>query len=99
MNPVLLTMVQGVFTYIMLWWVIFFITLQWAVPDFWFRLPWRRKGETVYLGPRRPFGPVAKKFIASSLLALVLWTIIFPVVKSDYLSFEHASHSLDRYSQ
>ena len=98
MNPALLTIVQGVFTYILLWWCVFFLALQWAVPDFWFRLPWKRKGKTVYLGSARPFGAVAKKFIASSLIALIVWMVIFPLVKSDYLSFEHASHSLDHYS-
>lgn len=98
MNPVLLTVVQGVFTYILLWWVVFFVSLQWAVPDFRFRLPWTRRGQIVYLS-RRSFHPVVRKLIASCLITLVVWCAIFPLVKSDYSPLKQWSYGLDDYAR
>ena len=85
MNDILLGIVQAIFVYLLLWWVAFPLTLHWNVPDFWVRQPWQRGGKTVYLKKDAP-GRIARKFIAASLIALVATAIVFPIVKSGYVS-------------
>lgn len=72
---------QGLFVYFLLWWVAFPSLLAVNLPDF-------------SIGKIRFTHHVGKKAVVASILALLAWLIVFPLVISDWISFGRMAENI-----
>jgi predicted secreted protein len=77
----------GIVVYLLIWWVALFSVLPWG----------NRPAEhitpgTVESAPAKP--RLLLKFLATSLLAGVIWGVIFWLVKSDLISFREMAKKM-----
>jgi predicted secreted protein len=75
----------GAFVYLIVWWLVLFMVLPWGV---------RSIGtEDVSKGhaasaPEKPH--IFAKMVATSMIAAILWLIIFAIIESDAISFRRS---------
>ncbi|NDE90423.1 MAG: DUF1467 family protein [Alphaproteobacteria bacterium] len=75
-----MTISSGIVVFVIIWWVAIFAVLPWNVKH----PAVQEKG----IMPGTPLAPDFKKIILhTTLLAIVLWLIVFALVESDILSF------------
>ncbi|KAA0678381.1 DUF1467 family protein [Roseomonas genomospecies 6] len=72
--------VTGISVYVVVWWVVLFAVLPWGV-----RTPAQPEPGMANSAPERP--RILLKFAATTLVAAVVWLIIYAVVQSDLISF------------
>ena len=72
--------VTGISVYVVVWWVVLFAVLPWGV-----RTPVQPEPGIANSAPERP--RILLKFAATTLVAAVVWLIIYAVVQSDLISF------------
>ncbi len=72
--------VTGVFVYIVVWWVVLFAVLPWGVrtPD----NPELGMASSAPIEPR-----ILRKFIATSIVAFLVWLVIYAIGQSGLVSF------------
>ena len=77
--------VSGIVVYVLLWWLIFFMALPVGV-----RTPDQDDIEKGHASsaPVRPL--LLRKALATTLIAAVLWVVVFALVESDLYSFRDA---------
>ena len=85
---------QAVFVYFLLWWVAFPSLLAVDIPDFEIRRPSRAGGHWHMVRVVKFTHRVGKKAVLACGMALIAWIVVFPLVKSDWLSFRHFSDEL-----
>ncbi len=79
--------VTGAFVYVVVWWVVLFAVLPWGV----------RTPETPELGmaSSAPENPrILRKFIITSVVALLVWLVIFGVERSGIISFRDMARDM-----
>lgn len=72
--------VTGIFVYIVVWWVVLFAVLPWGV-----RTPDNPEPGMASSAPIEP--RILRKFIATSIVALVVWLVIYAIAQSGLVSF------------
>ena len=72
--------VTGISVYVVVWWVVLFAVLPWGV-----RTPAQPEPGMANSAPERP--RILLKFAATTLVAAVVWLIIYAVVQSELISF------------
>jgi len=72
--------VTGIFVYIVVWWVVLFAVLPWGV-----RTPDNPEPGMASSAPIEP--RILRKFIATSIVALVVWLVIHAIAQSGLVSF------------
>lgn len=72
--------VTGISVYVVVWWVVLFAVLPWGV-----RTPAQPEPGMANSAPERP--RILLKFAATTLVAAVVWLVIYAVVQSDLISF------------
>ncbi|OYD81794.1 DUF1467 family protein [Azospirillum brasilense] len=72
--------VTGISVYVVVWWVVLFAVLPWGV-----RTPVQPEPGMASSAPERP--RILLKFAATTLVAAVVWLVIFGIVQSDLISF------------
>ncbi|CAO3446890.1 DUF1467 family protein [Azospirillum sp. B21] len=78
--------VTAVFVYIVVWWVVLFGVLPWGV-----RTPDEPEPGMASSAPVEP--RILRKFMITSVVALLVWLVIFGVERSGIISFrEMARH-------
>lgn len=78
---------SGFVVYVVIWWLVFFLTLPWGAQS-----P-HETGEPVEPGnaPSAPIKPrLALKAVVTTAVAAVLWGIAYLVISSDLISFHEA---------
>ena len=80
-------LVSGIFVYFVTWFVMLFVVLPWGAhrPD----NPEPGHAESAPDQPR-----LALKFTITSLLAAVVWVVIFLIVESDLISFRDMAREM-----
>lgn len=79
--------VTAAFVYIVVWWVVLFAVLPWGV----------RTPETLEPGmaSSAPVEPrILRKFIITSLVALLVWLVIFGIERSGLVSFRDMARDM-----
>jgi predicted secreted protein len=72
--------VSGIVVYLIVWWLVFFTVLPWGVT--------RRDEPVPGQDPGAPDRPLLwRKVLVTTLLAAVVWLVIFLIVSSNWLSF------------
>ena len=81
-------LVTGIATYFVVWWIVLFAVLPWGA----------RPQETPEPGtegaPERP--RILFKFAVNSIVAAVVWLIIYAIVSSDLISFREMAKGVAR---
>ncbi|MBP2230620.1 putative secreted protein [Azospirillum agricola] len=72
--------VTGIFVYIIVWWVVLFAVLPWGV-----RTPENPEPGMAHGAPVEPH--ILRKFVATSIVALVVWLVIYAIAQSGLVSF------------
>lgn len=72
--------VTGVFVYIVVWWVVLFAVLPWGV-----RTPDNPEPGMASSAPVEP--RILRKFVATSIVALLVWLVIYAIAQSGLVSF------------
>ncbi len=72
--------VTGIFVYIVVWWVVLFAVLPWGV-----RTPEHPEPGMASSAPVEP--QMLRKIIATSLVSLVVWLVIYVIAQSGLVSF------------
>ncbi|SMH52195.1 DUF1467 family protein [Azospirillum agricola] len=72
--------VTGIFVYIIVWWVVLFAVLPWGV-----RTPENPEPGMANGAPVEPH--ILRKFVATSIVALVVWLVIYAIAQSGLVSF------------
>ena len=79
--------VSGVVVYAITWWVVLFMVLPFGV----------RPADTPEAGhaPSAPVRPqIRRKFLFTTLIAAVVWVVIFIIIESDLISFREMARDL-----
>ncbi|PWC33770.1 DUF1467 family protein [Azospirillum sp. TSO35-2] len=79
--------VTGGFVYIVVWWVVLFAVLPWGV-----RTPDNPEPGMASSAPVEP--RILRKFAITSLVALVVWLVIFGVERSGIISFHDMARDM-----
>ncbi|AWK85784.1 DUF1467 family protein [Azospirillum thermophilum] len=79
--------VTGVFVYIVVWWVVLFAVLPWGV-----RTADQPEPGMAASAPVQP--RILFKFAMTSVVALVVWLVIYGIIASDLISFREMAKSL-----
>lgn len=79
--------VTGIVVYVIIWWLVIFMVLPWGV----------RRTETPEAGhdhgaPARPM--LARKLLATTLIAGVLFAIVFAIVEADIISLREIAERM-----
>ncbi len=72
--------VSGIFVYVVVWWIALFAVLPWGV-----RAPDNPEPGMATSAPVEP--RMGRKVLATSILALVIWLVIFAIDRSGLISF------------
>ncbi|WP_298370460.1 DUF1467 family protein [Azospirillum sp.] len=72
--------VSGIFVYIVVWWVALFAVLPWGV-----RTPENPEPGMASSAPVEP--RMLRKVVATSVVALVIWLVIYAIGQSGLVSF------------
>ena len=75
-----MTWVTGVVVYLIVWWLVLFMVLPWGV-----RVPDEPEEGHATSAPVRP--RLLIKFAATTVIAGIVWGIVFWLVQSDLISF------------
>ncbi len=76
-----MTIAGGIVVFIIIWWVVFFMTLSWGIR------PNVKDVKGVPAGaPEKP--NVKKKMIITTVLACLLWGVFFALIKTGVLTYE-----------
>ncbi len=79
--------VSGIALYFMIWWVLLFAVLPWGIE--------RNDGSVKGADPGAPQRHnLAKKFMINTVLAAIVWLVIYALVRSDYFSFQSMAERL-----
>jgi len=73
---------KGFLIYVIIWWIVLFTILPFGI----------KKPDKVEKGhadgaPQNPF--IVKKFIITSLIAFILWLIVFYIIKNQFFVFDY----------
>ena len=71
---------SGVLVYVMIWWVVLFTVLPWGV-----RVPDEHEPGHATSAPAKPM--ILRKFLITSVIATVLWVVVYYLIESDLISF------------
>ena len=71
----------GIFVYIVVWWVVLFAVLPWGV-----RVPDNPEPGMASSAPVEPH--MLRKVVATSIVALVVWLVIYAIAQSGLVSFQ-----------
>lgn len=72
--------VTGIFVYVVVWWVVLFAVLPWGV-----RAPENPEPGMAHGAPAEPH--MLRKVIATSIVALLVWLVIYAIAQSGLVSF------------
>jgi predicted secreted protein len=76
-----MTWLSGIFLYLLIWWTVLFAVLPWGnVPSDAPGQPGKSMG-----APANP--RIRQKFIATTILAAVVWLVVFAIIQSNLISF------------
>jgi predicted secreted protein len=75
-----MNLVTGVFLYLLIWWIVLFAVLGWGSTHAEKNQPGMMHG-----APANP--QLRRKFIATTLIAALVWLAIFGLIQSDLISF------------
>lgn len=79
--------ISGIAVFFMIWWTLLFVVLPWGIQ--------RHDGSVQGVDPGAPQRHgIAKKFLITTIMAAIVWVIIYLLVKSDYLSFQSMAEKL-----
>lgn len=82
-----MTIITGVIVYLLIWWLTLFMVLPWKVQ------PQKQRTEGHADGaPESPM--ILRKLIITSLIALVLFAIVFALIEYDVISFRRLSRDM-----
>ncbi|MBP2299539.1 DUF1467 family protein [Azospirillum picis] len=79
--------VTGAFVYIVVWWVVLFAVLPWGV-----RTPETPEPGMASSAPVEP--RILRKFAITSVVAAVVWLVIFGVEQSGLISFREMARDM-----
>ncbi|WP_372397211.1 DUF1467 family protein [Azospirillum sp. HJ39] len=79
--------VTGAFVYVVVWWVVLFAVLPWGV-----RTPERPEPGMASSAPENP--RILRKFMITSVVALLVWLVIFGVERSGIISFRDMARDM-----
>ena len=71
---------SGVLVYVMIWWVVLFTVLPWGV-----KVPDEHEPGHATSAPAKPM--LLRKFLVTSVIAAVLWVLVYYLIESDLISF------------
>jgi predicted secreted protein len=77
-----MTLLSGVFIYVLIWWVVLFAVLPWGVD-----IPENPEPGHASSAPAHPH--LVGKLIATSLVSLVVWAGVYYVIANDLISFRN----------
>lgn len=78
-----MTWFTGIIAFFMIWWTALFVVLPWGV----------RRDESVGTGaPAIPH--LKRKFIVTTILTIIIWLIIFFLIKIDLIDFRAISQAM-----
>ncbi|MBI1272823.1 MAG: DUF1467 family protein [Alphaproteobacteria bacterium] len=84
-----MTVFDGVALYLMIWWTAIFCTLPFGV---------RQPDQSEHVEGQMPGAPVRhgikRKLLYTTLLAAVIWLVVFGLVKSDVISFRELAKAM-----
>lgn len=78
-----MSLVNGIVMYIVIWWVVFFVTLPFGVRTA------EEEGEEITPGSAQsaPLNPrIGRKMLITTLVSAVLWSVYFVIVDNDLIS-------------
>jgi predicted secreted protein len=75
-----MTLLSGIFVYVLIWWVVLFAVLPWGV-----RIPDQPEAGHASSAPVHPH--LVAKMIATSIVSLVLWLGVYYVMSNGLISF------------
>ena len=79
--------ITSIFVYFVSWFLVLFVVLPWGV-----RPPDRPQPGHADSAPERP--RLALKFAVTSVLAAIVWLVIFLIVEADIISFRDMAREL-----
>lgn len=79
--------VTGAFVYVVVWWVVLFAVLPWGV-----RTPERPEPGMASSAPENP--RILRKFMITSVVALLVWLVIFGIERSGIISFRDMARDM-----
>ena len=71
---------SGLLVYVMIWWVVLFTVLPWGV-----KVPDEHEPGHATSAPAKPM--LLRKFLVTSVIAAVLWVLVYYLIESDLISF------------
>ncbi len=75
-----MTWISGIFTFVLIWWVVLFAVLPWGV-----QVADQPEEGHATSAPKKPY--LWQKALATTLVTLVIWFAVFYVVEADLVSF------------
>jgi predicted secreted protein len=84
-----MSLVTGIATYFMIWWLVIFITLPFGVE----RDPSPQQGH-MNGAPRHH--KMKEKFIATSIISIFIWIVVFVIMKMDLIDFYGTAEEMAR---
>lgn len=81
--------VSGIAVFLMAWWITLFTILPWGVK--------REENPIEGNEPGAPVRPdLKRKFLVTTVLAVLIWVVIYLLVESEYLSFHEMASNMTR---
>ena len=79
--------VTGAFVYVVIWWVVLFAVLPWGVRT--------QENPEPGMASSAPVEPrILRKFMITSLVALLVWLVIFGIERSGIISFRDMARDM-----
>ena len=79
--------ISGIVVFFMIWWTALFMILPWGV-----RQQSGGVGQGIKGAPENPM--MKQKFLATTLLSIVLWLIVFVLIEIDIISFRNLARQM-----
>lgn len=88
-----MTVFSGIVAFLCIWWTALFVVLPWGNnPE-----PGEAQAENEFFGKSAPANPrIKKKFIATTLLSIVIWLIVYALIVGNATSFREIAENLAR---